>query len=78
MTAPGPADTDLAGTPGKGLRTGAIGLRGNTAIGLGATAPAYSLAATLGHVVLAVHDKAPAMFLVAFVPMLVSPSPTAS
>ncbi|WP_075295737.1 MULTISPECIES: APC family permease [unclassified Pseudonocardia] len=70
MTAPGPAGTDLAGTPGKGLRTGAIGLWGNTAIGLGATAPAYSLAATLGYVVLAVHDKAPAMFLVAFVPML--------
>nr|WP_281372951.1 APC family permease [Kineococcus aurantiacus] len=43
---------------------------GNTVIGLGATAPAYSLAATLGYVVLAVHDKAPAMFLVAFVPML--------
>lgn len=70
MTAPGPAGTDLAGTPGKGLRTGAIGLWGNTAIGLGATAPAYSLAATLGYVVLAVQDKAPAMFLVAFVPML--------
>ena len=57
-------------TPGKGLQSGALGLWGNTVIGLGATAPAYSLAATLGYVVLAVHDKAPAMFLVAFVPML--------
>ena len=55
---------------GKGLQAGALGLWGNTVIGLGATAPAYSLAATLGYVVLAVHDKAPAMFLVAFVPML--------
>ncbi|WP_432564086.1 APC family permease [Kineococcus sp. SYSU DK003] len=57
-------------TAGKGLQSGALGLWGNTVIGLGATAPAYSLAATLGYVVLAVHDKAPAMFLVAFVPML--------
>ncbi|WP_432542900.1 APC family permease [Kineococcus sp. SYSU DK002] len=55
---------------GKGLENGALGLWGNTVIGLGATAPVYSLAATLGYVVLAVHDKAPAMFLVAFVPML--------
>ena len=31
---------------------------------------AYSLAATLGYVVLEVGDKAPAMFIVAFIPML--------
>ncbi|MFP5021001.1 APC family permease [Pseudonocardia phyllosphaerae] len=55
---------------GKGLQQGALGLWGNTVIGLGATAPAYSLAATLGYVVLAVHEKSPAMFLLAFVPML--------
>ncbi|WP_432571266.1 APC family permease [Kineococcus sp. SYSU DK005] len=55
---------------GKGLRPAALGLWGNTVIGLGATAPVYSLAATLGYVVLAVHDRAPAMFLVAFAPML--------
>ena len=35
-----------------------------------AVAPAYSLAATLGYVVLAVGDKAPAMFVLAFIPML--------
>ncbi|NAZ82769.1 amino acid permease [Kineococcus sp. R8] len=52
------------------MQAGALGLWGNTVIGLGATAPAYSLAATLGYVVLAVGDKAPAMFLVAFLPML--------
>jgi amino acid transporter len=55
---------------GKGLQAGAIGLVGNVVIGLAAVAPAYSLAATLGFVVLAVGDKAPAMFLLAFIPML--------
>ena len=55
---------------GKGLEAGALGLWGNITIGLASTAPAYSLAATLGYVVLAVGDKAPAMFIVAFIPML--------
>ena len=55
---------------GKGLQAGALGLWGNVVIGLASTAPAYSLAATLGYVVLAVGDRAPAMFIVAFVPML--------
>ncbi|HEY5847191.1 MAG TPA: APC family permease [Microlunatus sp.] len=55
---------------GKGLESGALGLWGNVTIGLASTAPAYSLAATLGYVVLAVHDKAPAMFILAFIPML--------
>jgi amino acid transporter len=57
-------------TGGKGLQVGALGLVGNIVIGLAAVAPAYSLAATLGFVVFAVQEKAPAMFLVAFVPML--------
>jgi amino acid transporter len=55
---------------GKGLQSGALGLWGNVTIGLASTAPAYSLAATLGYVVLTVGDRAPAMFLLAFVPML--------
>ena len=59
--------TDQAG---KGLEAGALGLWGNVTIGLGSTAPAYSLAATLGYVVLTVGDRAPAMFLIAFLPML--------
>ncbi len=54
----------------KGLQAGALGLVGNVVIGLSAVAPAYSLAATLGYVVLAVGDKAPAMFVLAFIPML--------
>ena len=55
---------------GKGLQTGALGLWGNVTIGLGSTAPAYSLAATLGYVVLLVGEQAPAMFVLAFLPML--------
>jgi amino acid transporter len=54
----------------KGLQAGALGLVGNVVIGLSAVAPAYSLAATLGYVVLAVGEKAPSMFLLAFIPML--------
>src|ERR1700712_3621843 len=54
----------------KGLQAGAIGLGGNVGIGLAAVAPAYSLAATLGYVVLAVGEKAPSMFILAFIPML--------
>jgi amino acid transporter len=61
---PAPTVTD------KGLQAGALGLVGNVVIGLAAVAPAYSLAATLGYVVLAVGDKAPAMFVLAFIPML--------
>ncbi|BDH58823.1 APC family permease [Tsukamurella sp. PLM1] len=56
--------------PDKGLRSNSLGLFGNMAIGLSSTAPAYSLAATLGAVVAHVGGKAPAMFVVAFVPML--------
>lgn len=54
----------------KGLQAGALGLGGNVVIGLAAVAPAYSLAATLGFVVLAVGEKAPSMFILAFIPML--------
>ena len=61
-----PAVTD------KGLQAGALGLIGNITIGLASVAPAYSLAATLGFVVLAVGDKAPAMFVLAFIPMLLT------
>lgn len=57
-------------TSDKGLQANALGLVGNVVIGLAATAPAYSLAATLGWIVLEVGEKAPAMFVLAFVPML--------
>ena len=54
---------------GKGLATGTLGLFGSTVIGLASTAPVYSLAATLGYVVLAVGAQAPIAFIIAFVPM---------
>ncbi|GAA0994574.1 APC family permease [Nocardiopsis tropica] len=60
----------LEPVPDKGLRSDSLGLLGNMAIGLSSTAPAYSLAATLGYVVATVHDKSPAMFALAFIPML--------
>ena len=66
------AVTDESPAPAKGLSSGSLGLWGNTVIGLASTAPAYSLAATLGYVVLAVGEKSPAMFLIAFVPMLLT------
>ena len=56
--------------PSKGLATGTLGLVGSTVIGLASTAPVYSLAATLGFVVLAVGAQAPIAFIIAFVPML--------
>jgi len=56
----------------KGLKKGAIGYVSNIVIGVASTAPAYSLAATLGFVaaVKGVGVHAPAVLLVAFVPML--------
>src|SRR4051794_11341358 len=53
----------------KGLKRGALGLVSSIVLGVSSTAPAYSLAATLGFVVIAVGVKAPALLLLAFVPM---------
>src|SRR3954469_8720150 len=58
------------GTAGdKGLKRGAVGLLSSIVIGTASTAPAYSLAATLGFIVIAVGVKAPSMMLLAFIPM---------
>jgi amino acid transporter len=54
----------------KGLKSGAIGLISSTVIATASVAPAYSLAATLGLVVVAVALKSPAIAVAAFVPML--------
>jgi amino acid transporter len=54
----------------KGLKTGALGLISSTVIGVASTAPAYSLAATLGFVVVAIGVQAPIVTVLAFVPML--------
>jgi amino acid transporter len=60
-----------AGEPG-GLKRDAIGYLSNVVIGVASTAPAYSLAATLGFVVAVsgVGVHAPAVLLVSFFPML--------
>jgi amino acid transporter len=71
--------TDVIGGPqresgvmDKGLKKGAIGYISNIVIGVASTAPAYSLAATLGFVVAVkgVGVHAPAVLLVSFIPML--------
>ena len=53
----------------KGLKGGALGLIASTVIGLASTAPAYSLAATLGVIVAGVGLQSPIIILLAFVPM---------
>jgi amino acid transporter len=60
------------GVMDKGLKKGAIGYLSNIVIGVASTAPAYSMAATLGFIVAVngVGVHAPAVLLVAFIPML--------
>ena len=54
----------------KGLKVGAIGLVSAIVIGVASTAPGYSLAASLGLMTGASGAQAPAILIVAFVPML--------
>ena len=54
----------------KGLKTGALGLVSSTVMGVASTAPAYSLAATLGFIAVKVNLLSPLVVLIAFVPML--------
>ena len=56
----------------KGLKTGALGLISSTVIATASVAPAYSLAATLGFIVLAVGLKSPIIAILAFVPMILT------
>lgn len=68
--APGTLPTPAEGAAlDKGLKRGALGLGSSIVLGVSSTAPAYALAATLGFVVIAVGVKAPAIMLLAFVPM---------
>jgi amino acid transporter len=68
-------DAPGAGVPdSKGLKTGALGLVSSIVVGVASTAPAYSLAASLGFIVasggaLLAGTKAPGVVLLAFVPM---------
>jgi amino acid transporter len=71
-SAAAPKPQASSGVMDKGLKKGAIGYLSNVVIGVASTAPAYSLAATLGFVaaVNGVGVHAPAVLLVAFIPML--------
>lgn len=58
----------------KGLKGGALGLVSSIVVGMASTAPAYSLAATLGLIIasggaLLSGVKAPAIVLISFIPM---------
>jgi amino acid transporter len=68
-TPPAP-DAPLVGD--KGLKKDALGFVSSVVIGVASTAPGYSLAASLGFVVAVagVGVQAPAVLLLAFVPML--------
>ncbi|HEY2238100.1 MAG TPA: APC family permease, partial [Streptosporangiaceae bacterium] len=56
----------------KGLKTGALGLVSSIVMGVASTAPAYSIAATLGFIVAVVGLGAPIVAVLAFVPMLLT------
>ena len=58
-----------ATTSEHGLKQNAIGFVDALVIGLASTAPAYSLAAVIGLVVVSVGVQAPAVLLASFVPM---------
>ncbi|MFF4700358.1 APC family permease [Streptomyces chattanoogensis] len=65
----GPSDSQASLVADKGLRGGALGLFSSTVIGLSSTAPAYSLAATLGVIAAVVGLQSPVVIILAFVPM---------
>ena len=56
----------------KGLKSGALGLISSTVIATASVAPAYSIAATLVFVVLAVGLQSPIVAILAFIPMLLT------
>src|SRR5277367_3595992 len=70
MTAEAVLERPSSDDGGKGLKTGAIGLLSSVVIGVASTAPAYSLAVTLGLVVGYVGAQAPIIVILAFIPIL--------
>src|SRR6202043_1350973 len=56
----------------KGLKTGALGLVSAPVMGVASTAPAYSLAATLGFIVAVVGLGSPIVAVIAFVPIFLT------
>jgi amino acid transporter len=68
LAIPVPSTSDVGE---KGLKGGALGLISSVVVGVASTAPAYSLAATLGFVVIAINGlQAPIITVLAFIPML--------
>src|SRR4051794_1056784 len=67
---PSPPSRIPAECPDKGLKADAIGYLSNLVIAVASVAPGYSLAATLGLVVAVAGLQSPAVFLAAFIPML--------
>ena len=59
-----------AAPPDKGLRAGTLGLISSVVIAVSSTAPAYSMAATLGLIVAIVGVHSPGTLIVSFLPML--------
>jgi amino acid transporter len=66
------AASGTSGVMDKGLKKGAISYISNIVIGVASTAPAYSLAATLGFIVAlsGIGTHAPAVLIVSFIPIL--------
>lgn len=66
-------ESSAAGVESKGLKSGALGLVSSVVVGVASTAPAYSLAASLGFIVIGgsavAGVKAPGIVLLAFIPM---------
>ena len=59
----------MEGLQSKGLKKGSISLIGAVAIGLAATAPAYSLTGALGHGADEAGYQMPVVFILAVIPM---------
>src|SRR3954453_21270570 len=75
VTVPGPGQPPVVDptAPGaKGLKANALGYASNLVIAVASTAPAYSLAATLGFIVAipGVGVHAPAVLILSFIPIL--------
>src|SRR5690349_3392051 len=65
-----PAGEATHGITGKGLKGGQLGLLAVVVLGVSSVAPAYSLTSSLGPAVGAVGVQLPAIFIVAFIPMI--------
>ena len=65
-----PVDPPMHDLKDKGLRRGSVSLVGAVAIGLAATAPAYSLTGALGYGALESGYQLPIIFVISVIPML--------